>query len=160
VVPIVASTWNYGHQPYAFTFGPLAKVGFDTPLTSSLTGTSVAAVSHEFYTNYGFGTRLALEKMSYSTNVAPDTIAYFDVVSGRFSNFDVPNVLNRPWRFGFEGIMKVPNTPFILGFSANVHQNFGLGHSTTVDNAKDDLRFLFGAKFDAGKLLEKIPSLK
>jgi hypothetical protein len=54
----------------------------------------------------------------------------------------------------------VPNTPFILGFSANIHQNFGLGNSTTVDNAKDDLRFLFGAKFDAGKLFSALPGLK
>jgi hypothetical protein len=49
-------------------------------------------------------------------------------------------------------IMKFPGTPFFLGFSANIHQNFGLGNSTTVDNAKNNLRFLFGAKFDAGKL--------
>jgi hypothetical protein len=103
--------------------------------------------------------------MSVSTNIAPENIMYIDVVSGRFSNFDVSPVnpadrFNRPWRFGFEGFLKVPNTPFILGFSANIHQNFGLGNSTTVDNAKDDLRFLFGAKFDAGKLFSALPGLK
>lgn len=159
-IPIVVSTWKYLHQPYALTLGPLAKIGLDTPLSSGLVS-GVAANSHQFYTNFGFGGRISLYRMSYSTAVAPESIMYMDVVAGRYSNFDVsptdPTLrYARPYRFGFEGILKVPSTPFFLGFSANIHQNFGLGDSKTVNNAKDDLRFLFGAKFDAGKLFSGI----
>lgn len=164
-IPFIFSTWTYQNKPYSLSMGPLAKIGLDTPTDSSATTGVVFASNQEFYTNFGFGSRIALNRMSVSTNIAPENIMYIDVVSGRFSNFDVSPAnpadrYNRPWRFGFEGILKVPNTPFILGFSANIHQNFGLGNSTTVDNAKDDLRFLFGAKFDAGKLFSALPGLK
>jgi hypothetical protein len=162
-IPIVVSTWKYLHQPYALTLGPIAKIGLDTPLSSGL-ASGVTANSHQFYTNFGFGNRISLYRMSYSTAVAPESIMYMDVVAGRYSNFDVsptdPTLrYARPYRFGFEGILKVPSTPFFLGFSANIHQNFGLGDSKTVNNAKDDLRFLFGAKFDAGKLFSGISTI-
>ncbi len=165
VLPIILTTWNYQHQPYGLSLGPLATIGLDTPLSSSVQTGTMPANENQFYTNFGFGTRIGVYKMSYSTDVAPESIMYFDAVSGRFSNFDVPPAspdlrYNRPWRFGFEGIMKVPNTPFILGFSANIHQNFGLGNSHTVGDGRDDLRFLFGAKFDAGKLLGKMPGIQ
>lgn len=85
-------------------------------------------------------------------------------MSGRYANFDFnpdpTKRYNRPWRFAFEGLLKVPTTPFFLGFSANVHQNFGLGNSTSVDQTRDDLRFLFGAKFDAGKLFDALTQIK
>jgi hypothetical protein len=66
----------------------------------------------EFYANFGFGSRLGVYRMSYSTNVAP------------------------------ERILKVPTTLFILGFLVNIHQNFGLGNCTTVDKFRDSLQFL------------------
>jgi hypothetical protein len=161
--PIIVTTWRHLHQPYAMAIGPLAKIGLDTPLSSTLSS-GVAATNDQFYTNFGFGSRLSVYRMSYSTNVAPESVVYIDVVTGRFSNFDVPpsNPLvryARPWRFAFEGILKIPNTPAFLGFSANIHQNFGLGNSTTVDDAKDDLRFLFGVKFDAGKLFSTVGTI-
>jgi hypothetical protein len=81
--------------------------------------------------------------MSYSTNAAPESVMYFDVARGRFSNFDVPPVnpvlrYASPWGIGFEGILKVPDTPYFRAFNTNIHQNFRLGNSRTVDNAKDD----------------------
>ncbi len=162
-IPFVVTTWKYLGYPYALTVGPIAKVGLDTPLSATLT-TGVQATSSQFYTNFGFGNRFTLYRMNHSSSVAPENIMYIDVLAGRYSNFDVPPLdpaarYARPWRFAFEGIMKVPGSPFFLGFGANVHQNFGLGNSTTVDHAKDDLRFLFGAKFDAGKLFSSISTI-
>jgi len=58
------------------------------------------------------------------------------------------------------GLLKLPLKPFFIGFSANIHQNFGLGNSTTVDHVRDDLRFLFGAKFDSGKLFGAIRKIQ
>ncbi|HYL73141.1 MAG TPA: hypothetical protein VEU96_02995 [Bryobacteraceae bacterium] len=153
--PIIVATWSHGKDPYGFTVGPIAKVGFLTPVGST-TGATVTPQS--FYTNYGFGTRLGFQKLTYSSNIAPETISYIDVVSGRFSNFDLNHM--RPWRFAFEGLLKVPSTPLFVGFSANIHQNFGLGKGNPASNARDDLRFLFGAKFDAGKLFDAIGQIK
>ena len=129
-------------------------------MLGALQSGTVAASAQQFYTNYGFGARLGVDRLNYSKNVVSESILYFDVVSGRFSNFDVAPVTNRPWRFGFEGVFRVPATPITLGFSANIHQNFGLGNSMTVDPAKDDLRFFIGAKFDAGKLFDKLGTTK
>jgi hypothetical protein len=42
-----------------------------------------------------------------------------------------------------------------MGFSANVGQN--LSRAAWARAAGDDLRFFFGAKFDVGNLLGKIP---
>ena len=151
----------------ALSIGPIAKIGFDTP-TGSADQNVTLANAHQFYVNYGFGTRLGFHRMSYSTDVAPELLSYFDVITGRFDNFDSPPTTSdasaamayhRPWRIAIEGILKIPMTPFVLGFSANVHQNFGLNHSTTIDDAKDDLRFFFGTKFDAGKLVSKLGNL-
>ena len=164
--PIIVDTWNYLHQPYALSIGPLAKVGFDTPagaITQSGSTAVAAATNQAFYTNFGFGVRLGLHKMSYSTDVAPKLESYIDVTTGRFSNFDAVEAdgsTHRPWRIAVEGLLQVPATPFFMGFSANVHQNFGLGSANPIDNARDDLRILFGAKFDAGKLFDKVISFK
>ncbi len=162
-IPFLVSRWEYAHRPYALSFGPVAKVGFDTPVSDISTG-AVSANAHQFYTNFGLGTRLGLYRMSYSTDVSPDLESYVDIVTGRYSNFDVSPTdgsrFSRPWRIGLEGVLKIPTTPFILGFGANIHQNFGLFNSKTVDNAKDSLQFLFGAKFDAGKLFAKLGTIK
>jgi hypothetical protein len=40
--------------------------------------------------------------------------------------------------------LKIPETPFIVGFDGN----FGKG--------RDDLRFLFGARFDVGKIMRTL----
>ena len=168
-LPYLLTTWKHGSDPYGFTFGPIAKVGFLTPVGSQNSTTTTVVNPQSFYVNYGFGARFGFDKLSYvkegdSKDVAPETVSYIDVVSGKYSNFDFnPNPdtrYSRPWRFAFEGLLKLPATPFFLGFSANVHQNFGLGNSTTVDHARDDLRFLFGAKFDAGKLFGAVQQIK
>ncbi|MFL6286295.1 MAG: hypothetical protein ACJ74Q_24420 [Pyrinomonadaceae bacterium] len=92
-------------------------------------------------------------KYTRNTNLAPELISWLTVSAGRWESFDImsptqdrdPNgqtifVRERPWRWEALGRMKIPNTPFIIGFDGN----FGKG--------PDDLRFLFGTRFDIGKL--------
>jgi hypothetical protein len=53
--------------------------------------------------------------------------------------------------------LKVPNTPLVLGFSANVGQEaVGADKFNITRRAGDDLRFLFGARFDVKKLVTKL----
>ena len=156
--PVAVSTWMNHRDPYALTLGPIAKVGFDTPV-SAASGTASQA---DFYTNFGFGGRMGVSKMSYSKDVAPELVSYLDVVTGRYSNFDAPSAdgcLHRPWRVQVEGILKVPGYPLVLGFQANVRQNLGFGRAWQV-NAKDDLRFFFGTRFDVAQAVARLTGQK
>ena len=63
----------------------------------------------------------------------------------------------RLWRFGFEGILQVPHTPFILGINANI--NAQRAHGYNFISPPDDLRFLFGVRFDGKTLLGPLTKL-
>jgi hypothetical protein len=63
----------------------------------------------------------------------------------------------RPWRFGFEGLLHVPNTPFVLGLSANIAAEHPRGSFLAP---ADDLRFLIGVRFDSKTLLAPLTALK
>lgn len=161
--PFVVTTWVDRRDPYALTLGPVAKVGFDTPV-SAATADASGAAERCFYTNFGFGSRIGISKMSYSKDVAPELVSYLDVVTGRFSNFDGPaaddrGAIHRPWRIQMEGILKVPGYPLVMGFQANIRQNLGFGHAWQVA-AKDDLRFFFGTRFDAGNAIARLTGQK
>jgi hypothetical protein len=186
-LPFTLTSWTYNKTPNALFIAPLAKVGFDTPAgdltniqssttTSSTTGTTtntaqpstVTAVNQtSFYNFYGYGARFGHYGLTSSRNEAPELISYLDVICGRYSNLEsliipekgpiTPVKRTRLYRLGLEGVLKIPSTPLILGFSANVGQeSLGLGPHTIVQRAGDDLRFLFGARFDAAKLMSVI----
>jgi hypothetical protein len=116
---------------------------------------------------------------------APEQLSYMDFLVGRWDNFEYADPLSwngtstapvppcnvqaaspamanclvtaRPWRLGFEGILHVPNTPFILGMSANIAAEHP--HGSFMAPA-DDLRFLIGVRFDSKTLLAPLTSLK
>jgi hypothetical protein len=88
---------------------------------------------------------------------APELVSWLDITRGRWENFELTRptdfndaagnpitVRRRPWRYQAEGRLKVPETPFMLGFDGN----FGEG--------ADDLRFGFGMRFDVGRLIRKL----
>ena len=109
-------------------------------------------------------------------------MSYVDITAGKFGNFEAFRDLTvettgspsssgidqflriRPWRYSFEGLLKIPHSPFFVGFNANVGRGArppanvgGVLHPYT--QPRDDLRFLFGAQFDFTKLLKTIPAL-
>lgn len=159
-LPYAITTWFNRKDPYALTLGPIAKIGFQTPISAAqVNGTLVTLNDRRFYVFHTYGGRIGVSRMSYSKDVAPELISYIDVTIGRFSNFDVNDgsgKMRRPWRFQLEGIMKVPGYPVVLGFQANVRQNFGTGDDIQFRDARDDLRFFIGTRFDAGKAIAKI----
>jgi len=92
-----------------------------------------------------------------NTSLAPELISWLTFTTGRWESFniDVPTgetdaegdpitTRQRPWRYEVLGRMKVPSAPFIVGFDGN----FGKG--------PDDLRFIFGMRFDIGKLFHAL----
>jgi len=169
---------------YALSLAPLIEAGFDTTLNGlnqtqqqSSTSSQVQPVgtSSQFYKFYDFGFRLGHDHLFTDKSEAPEEISYLNVGFGRFSNlasllcpsskYQGSNTCSAPsgtlpwqrdWRIRVEGLLQVPATGgFSVGFGANV----GL-HGTRQANVvhiepADDLRFLFGYKFDIKKLVTK-----
>jgi hypothetical protein len=185
--PWTITTWNYNKTPNALFFAPLVKAGFDTPTgdltqvqtvtttgpTTTVNSGTIGVNPSTFYNFHGYGARIGHYALTTSNgapdrNKAPELVSYLDVIFGPFSNLETlivpkgapsttPASRTRLYRVALEGIMKVPSTPLIVGFSANVGQEaLWLGKHDVVQRAGDDLRFLFGAKFDAAKLMAAI----
>lgn len=184
--------WNNAPNALFFApiakIGFIAPTGSTSTTTQTATTTGATAtttiqpvVPSQFYNFYTFGGRIGHLRLSNDRNSAPESLSYIDVGMGRFSNLDtlVPvyydgtplpspsgGLLTAPirrWRVAVEGLLKIPDTPFSLGMSANVGQNLfapgnniPAGAAHTVQAAKDDLRFFVGMKFDLGNLLSKL----
>ncbi|HVI08131.1 MAG TPA: hypothetical protein VND65_07520 [Candidatus Binatia bacterium] len=173
-MPYTMTGFTYKGTPNALFLAPIAKIGFDTPAGSinqtqpsntsgtTTTGTVTPVNPANFYKFYTFGGRFGHYAMGNSKDEAPETLSYLDFSFGRFSNLEslvqtaaFPTSRERLWRISVEGILKIPSTPLIIGVSANVGMN-NPGAPKVVQNAGDDLRFLFGAKFDVAKLLARV----
>ena len=177
--PILINKWIFQNTPNALSIAPLAKIGFITPTSPGTTVTSPNTTvmplnTQQFYNYYGWGARVGHFKLSYDyQNEAPELISYLDVIVGRYSNLEtlVPDLNGagqaivganglpfarpiRQYRVGIEGSLKVPSTPLLLGFSANLGQNLFSTHRLQAPN--DDLRFFIGTKFDIGSVLSKV----
>jgi hypothetical protein len=111
-------------------------------------------------------------RVSQEDDGAPELVSFVDLTRGRFGAFEAfrPDTQDptgfirvRPMRWSVEGLLKIPSSPFVVGFSANVGGAVGPqvknGVTLPFTQPRDDLRFLFGAQFDAAKLLKVIPTL-
>jgi hypothetical protein len=170
--PWTLINWAHHGTPNALFIAPLAKTGFDTPVSdvsqsqpaNTVQGTVTPANPTNFYNFYTFGGRVGHYSLTSSAGEAPELVSYLDVGVGPFSNLET--VVQNPktpgqsgrqrlYRLSLEGILKVPKSPLIVGFSANVGQETaGLGKSTILRRAGDDLRFLFGTRFEVSKLVD------
>ncbi len=184
-LPFRVSDWPIGSSNYGFFVAPLAKAGFTT-----LTDDQQSVLSGDtgrFFTSYSFGGRFDLSQIYFQKRSktvldpsrAPRSVGYLDITVGRFGNFEAFRDLTaeqgasaithnylfaRPWRYSFEGFLKIPHTVFLVGMSANI----GMGaHPADKVNGitlpytqiRDDLRFLFGAQFDVNRLLRSISTM-
>ena len=98
------------------------------------------------------------EAVLYQTEMSlRNLISWLTLSYGRWENFEIETpsglkdamgndilVRQRPYRIEALGWLKIPETPFIIGFDGN----FGKG--------PDDVRFIFGTRFDIGKVLHTI----
>ena len=140
--PLIAGQpWSTGGSRYSLFVAPLAQAAFTT-LTSDAT-----AATDRFFKSYSFGARLGVFEHFHSAAAAPELVSYVDISRGRFGDF------GHPWRYSLEGVFKVPHSPFVLGFNANI----GTGSQPGFSQPRDDLRFLFGAQFDFSKFLKALP---
>jgi hypothetical protein len=184
-LPLIAGQpWSSGRGIYSLFVAPLAKASLTT--LAGNTGTSSGAyetlpVTGRFFSSYAYGTRLGVYQHFHSRSAAPELVSYLDFAVGRFGDFESfrdltleqnPNaggsgphefLRYRPWRYSLEGLFKVPNSPIVVGFNANMGSRWpaakDLAGTRPFNAAPDDLRFLIGAQFDFSKFLKALPGL-
>jgi len=145
-LPLIAGQpWSTGASRYSLFVAPLAQTGFTTLTSDTIAATSV---TDRFFKSYSFGARLGVFQHSRSASEAPELVSYVDITRGRFGDF------GHPWRYSLEGLFKVPHSPLVLGFNANI----GTGGNLAFTQPRDDLRFLVGAQFDFAKFLKALPA--
>jgi hypothetical protein len=150
----------------ALFIAPLAKGGIVTVTGDRETAEAKQFGADDVFNFYSFGamlghfrlhTRETADGWDINPDVAPELISWLTISAGRWENFEieVPSgqknamgedilVRRRPWRIEALGRLKIPETPFLIGFDGN----FGKG--------PDDVRFLFGTRFDIGKILHTL----
>jgi hypothetical protein len=145
------------------------------------TGTQTFEQIYNFY-DYGF--RIGHMGLTNTTQVAPELYSYLDFSLGRFSNLESlichrvdqrgTTVANsgcisafgsqytvdsrkRLYRIDIEGLLKIPSTPIYLGLNANIGQKQVMAEKLDPNfAAPNDLRFLFGTKFDIAQVFQKL----
>lgn len=175
-LPVIAGQpWSTGKSSYSLFAGPLAQAAFVTLTGDAGSNSPATPITGQFFKSYSYGARLGVFEHYRSSSAAPALISYVDFTVGRFGDFeafrdltlDAPSSQGhefervRPWRYSIEGVLKVPRSPFLLGFNANLGIGAWTGAPRTppFTQPRDDLRFLFGAQFDFARLLKTIPEL-
>lgn len=163
--PIVydGTAWRFRGGQYAGFWAPLVKFGFqrvparDKDLPDNL---DVRGGNADW--SYSGGLRLGIWGVPTDLDAeGPELLTYVDLTVGQWQNF-------RPWgctelknggcagsyrlyetgsyhrRFEATGRLRVPATPFTVGFTVNT----GPG--------PDDVRFFFGSRFDLAKFLRAV----
>jgi hypothetical protein len=161
---VLGNTWRSGSNRYSLFLAPLANAGFVT-LTDDQPATSAATpITDRFFKCYSYGTRLGVFQHFSSSSAAPQIVSYIDMTVGRYGDFEAFRTIApleflsvRPWRYSFEGMLKLPHSPFVLGFDANIGTGVGIPHLFTPP--LDDLRFIIGTQFDFSKFLKSLQSL-
>ena len=162
----------------ALFIAPLAQGGIVTITDNRVTAEAEAFGKDDVFNFFSLGLRLGhfrthliqnddearhLKRGDQDRNIAPELISWLDLGYGRYEMFEINekvkdsagrvlkdlagndiSVRRRPWRWNASGRLRVPETPFMIGFDGN----FGKG--------PDDLRFIFGTRFDIGKVLRTI----
>jgi hypothetical protein len=155
------------YEKNALFVAPLAKAGILTVTGDRQTAEARQFGQDDVFNFFSVGAMLGHFKLhtrknangfyENNPNVAPELISWLTLSIGRWENFEVEvptgqknamgndiNVRRRPWRYEALGRLKIPETPFIIGFDGN----FGKG--------PDDVRFLFGTRFDIGKIMRTL----
>jgi Putative Ig domain len=171
--------WEYQNHDNVVFFAPLARLGIQTITGEEVSRLNTANNNNEndrlngdgVFNFFAFGARFGHYKL-LDQNTSPELISHLDMTVGKWENFDLIKgqpcdspankgafecdngvvklngsrlfIRERKFRLGFEGRLKIPETPLFVGFDAN------------LGKGPDDLRFLFGTRFDIGTLFGRL----
>jgi hypothetical protein len=146
-----ATSWRHQGAPNALFVAPVVRGGIQTLTGDDRTVEGETLGGDDVFNFFSVGVGLGHYKLSDSIDRAPEIISYLHVTWGRYEGFEIvpdavnaPDVRERPWRTAIEGRLKIPETPFQIGFDAN------------VGKGRDDVRFSFTTRFDIGELIGKV----
>ena len=172
-VPVNVTGWKNQRELNTLFIAPLAKGGVMTITGDRRTAEAETFGDDDVFNFYSFGVRLGHfryprlrhpcaafpkdDNCDSFADYAPELISWLDITTGRWENFELTiptgqldgdgnpiTTRQRRWRYQAEGRLKIPETPFLVGFDGN----FGQG--------PDDLRFGFGMRFDVAKLIHRL----
>jgi hypothetical protein len=149
------TSWVHDGAVNTLFVAPVMRAGVQTIVGDDSVGTTnLEGQPDDVFNFWSFGFAIGHQKLSGTTNQTPEVISYLHLTWGKAEAFkykekitengkDIENLIN-PTRLMVEGRLKIPDTPMQIGFDANL----GEGH--------DDLRFIFGTRFDIGALFERL----
>jgi hypothetical protein len=142
------TSWVHDGAVNTLFVAPVMRAGVQTIVGDDSAGTkNLEGQPDDVFNFWSFGFAIGHQRLSGTTNQTPEVISYLHLTWGKAEAFKYQdkdkNVLN-PTRLMVEGRLKIPDTPMQIGFDANL----GEGH--------DDLRFIFGTRFDIGALFERL----
>jgi len=130
-LPFITTEWRVrGKDRNALFIAPLAKVGVQT-------GGGAPGMDADGRLS-GLGLRMGHFGSCGTEGVAPETISYLDILWGRHAG------AGNSHRWEMEGRLRVPDTPLMIGFDAR------------IGNGQDDVRFVFGTRFDLAKAISRL----
>lgn len=143
------TAWQHDGAIHTLFVAPVFRGGVSTIVDDDDAETSPADMDdvHQFW-SAGFG--VGLYRLTGTTNQAPELINYLHMTWGRAEAFEfVENgERQRPIRVFVEGRLMIPNTAMQVGFDAN------------LGDGRDDVRFVFGTRFDIGELIARLTSFQ
>ena len=155
------TSWQFKGANNSWFFGPIFKMAFQTITGGLTTGESARFGGDDLFNSFATGVRFGHYSFepTASQDLSPELHSYLDITAGKWENFErcttpaasagsTPSLTcKKDIRLGAEGRLKIPATPFQVGFDLNTGEG------------RDDLRFLLGVKFDIGKLFGGLKTL-
>ncbi len=155
------TSWVHEGAVNALFVAPLFRMGIQTiPGTDDQPARNARGIPDDVFTMWSFGFAIGHHKLSGTTNQTPEVISYMHITWGRAEAFEFPELdadgntipdpatggvkVVSPRRAMVEGRLKIPNTALQVGFDANLGEG------------NDDIRFVFGTRFDIGELFGRL----
>jgi hypothetical protein len=142
------SSWVHDGTVNTFFIAPLFRGGIQTIIgEDGVQTTNAKGEPDDVYRFVTAGFAVGHQKLSGTTDQTPEMISYLHMSWGYAEAFDYRDgdgVLHTPVRMLVEGRLKVPYTGLQVGFDAN------------LGDGRDDIRFIFGTRFDIGEALSRI----
>ena len=136
------TSWVHDGAVNALFIAPLFRGGIQTITEEPEDGAEADDVFN--FMSIGFG--LGHHKLSGTSNQTPELLSYLHVSWGKSEAFQLTRAGRtfKPMRMFVEGRLKIPETALQVGFDAN------------LGDGADDVRFVFGTRFDIGEIFKRL----
>jgi hypothetical protein len=148
------TSWVHEGRVNALFIAPVARIGIQTvteePAASDneTAGANQTLERDDVFQFWSIGVGVGHYRLTGTRNEAPELISYLHITFGKSQAFgEVPEgeteaTMARRWFI--EGRLKIPDTALQIGFDANLGEG------------RDDLRFIFGTRFDLGAVIARM----